>query len=519
MSKVNARSLGRNSLFAGIAQFWQIGSRLVLTPLVIAQVGLAGYGTWTLLFSLTAYVSMFNSGFALAYVNYTAQYDNNQQYRKLTEALGSGIALTVSLGLLAFGLFWNFSGALLGTLNVPENLTADAGVALLVVSGCLVLRMSYGAAFEVLSGLQRIDLNYKLHILASFIEFGVTLFLLLADWGLLGLAIGYACGQVVSTALAIVACRMLCPALRFSPFYVTREGLRNIGVLGGRFQLLAVINTFTTEGVKVLMAVVLGTAWVGIYELAKKLIQLCRSVSGSLLGPLMPAFASLHAGRDQQASQALFIQGSKLISIVATFSLIFLVLTADRLLLLWTGEQVPEAAWTARMLAPATFFVLLTGVATARLRGQGEVMLEIYYALLGSLMIVLAIFPLYHFFAYSGIVYALLISNVISSLAFLLVFFHYAKLPLVDYFKEVVIKVAGYGIVASFPVLALRYSFYGSVAPETWSLRWWVLLEMAVYGAVYLVAFGWLVWGLVLDTDERAKLKSLLVRKRVVSGA
>ena len=48
MAQVTAKSSARNSVYALVAQVWRIASRFLLTPLIIAKLGLEGYGVWML---------------------------------------------------------------------------------------------------------------------------------------------------------------------------------------------------------------------------------------------------------------------------------------------------------------------------------------------------------------------------------------------------------------------------------------------------------------------------------------
>jgi len=199
MSQVTVGALGRNSLYGVVAQVWRIGSRFVLTPLIIAQMGLEGYGVWTLLFTIFAYVTIIDTSFGVAYSKFTAEYDAKRDYRGLAQIIGSGMTL---VGLAAVGglsVLWLGHVPILRTLGVPQAMLSQASQALLLLSACVLMQMSIGCVFQVLPGLQRMDLQHKLGIVGSVVEFAVSIFLLYRGWELLGLAVGYVCGQVTST--------------------------------------------------------------------------------------------------------------------------------------------------------------------------------------------------------------------------------------------------------------------------------------------------------------------------------
>lgn len=499
-------------MFAGLGEIWRVASRFILTPVTIRQVGLDGYGTWTLLFSLCAYGSMFNASFGFAYSKYTAEYEHKEDFEGLSYIIGSGIALVGGLSLIFSAVLWLVHVPLLSYLNVPDAAMSDASIALALVILCLFLRMSFGCTFDVLSGLQRADLNYKLNLLGSALEFAVTLPLLLAGKGLVGLAIGYATGQVLTTVLAWWLCRRECPRLPLSPFRVSREGLRLVTLLGGKFQALSFMNIAFDQGIKLLLSRLLGLTSVGVYELAYKLIGLGTTISNSLLGPLMPAFAHLHAGEGAERARSLFISSSKAVALTTAISLGFVALFADQLVLAWTGLLVPEAAWTLRMLAPTKFLVMLTGVPTASLRGKGSVVLEMWFGIVGIVCLVASIYPLYQWAGYRGVIYARVVEDLGGAGWFLWAYFRSERLPIIGYARDVFGRVTLAVGLAMIGVSAMRYLLPWTI---TWDLppRWEAAVSAIAWGGVFFLLTLAASWFVVLTRQESASLVSLGRRK------
>lgn len=485
-----------------------MASRFILTPVIISQVGLAGYGTWTLLFSIGAYGSMFNASFGFVYSKYTAEYDSQGKYDELASIIGSGIALVGSLSLIILSVLWTFRIAVLTYFNVDQHLLADAAVALTLLVFCLLLRMSLGCTFDVLSGLQRADLNYKLNLLGSIVEFSIALPLLIAKWGLLALGIGYASGQLVSTLLAFFLCRRICPQLRISPFRISRNGLRLVTSLGGRFQALSFMNIIFDQGVKLLISKFMGVSTVGVYELAYKLLGLGTTISSSLLGPLMPAFANLHAGEGAEQTRRLFLGSSKAVAITAGTALGFVALFADQLVFAWTGNQFPEAAWTLRALVPTQFLVMLTGVPTASLRGKGTLNLEMLFATVGTTGLVLAIMVARSVGAgYRGIIFARIFEDLSGACTFLWLFFRAERMSLFVYARDVFGRVAMCVLLAIGVVIAAR-SALPWITISGLPARWEAISSAVLWGTLFVLTAWTSAWFVVLSRDESQNLLS-----------
>lgn len=514
MGKVNLKTLGRNSLFAGLAEVWRILSRFILTPVIIGALGMEGYGVWTLVFSVAAYVSMVNASFGAAYVKFTAECVRTDDYDRLSRILGSGMTGIGAVAMLGVVGAYLLGEPILRGLNTPPELMDDARWALVIVMFCLVLRMTVGCTLEMLAGLQRIDLTYRLYIVASIIEFCISLPLLLRGHGLVGLAIGHGVGQITIDIAAYFLVRKHAPRVRISPFLVSREGLRLVFSIGGKFQLLSFVNTVVMQGVKFLLAALIGPRWVGVYELADKLINLGKSVSASVVAPLMPAFADLQAGLEAVRERRLFLQGSKALAVVGGGAFVFLGVFAAPALLAWTGELVPQAAWALQVIAPGEVAMLLTGVVSANLRARGRIGLEFTCALVATSTLLVTVVPLASYLGFAGVIYARLGSQIVGAAWYLRAYARFARLPMTEYLHGtalvrvvLVVGSAGMAVLLGSHLLALPGL---DALPDRWRAAISVVAWSLPYAAI--IAAG--VWHLVCDAEERAKIGALLARFR-----
>jgi O-antigen/teichoic acid export membrane protein len=519
---VDLKTLGRNSLVAGLSEIWRIASRFVLTPVIIAAIGLEGYGTWTLVFSVAAYVSMANASMGLAYTKLTAECVHAQTYDRLERVLGSGmtgIGSVAALGLLATLLF---GPSVLRGLGVPADQLGEANTALLLVMGTLVMRMTIGCAHEVLAGLQRIDLTYRLQILASIVDFAVTLPLLLAGWGLVGLGIGHISGQIVANLGAWRAMRRHLPQVRLNPLRMSRDGFRIVFGIGGKFQLLSLVNTVVMHGAKFLIAALIGVRWVGVYELADKLLSLGKAASSAVVAPLMPAFANLQASGDRKAERALFFAASKADALIGGSSFLFLALFAGPMLLAWTGETVPAAAWTLQLIVAGESLFILTSIVSSNLRAQGKVGMEFTAAMVTTVLFVLLLLPLAPWLQFEGFVYARVAAQAVGALWFLRAYFTSERIGARDYFRETRIPyLAAIWATLAAGTLAARHlvPWVPPHASPRWAAVFTVFAWGVPFGAILLTA----AWRIFLTAAERDKLVStvrdIIARRRARRAA
>jgi len=512
MARVSLENLGRSSLVGALAELWRIGSRFLLTPIVLAAIGLRGYGTWTLLFSVAAYISMANASFGVAYTKFTAECVRNGDYARLAGILGAGIAgvgAFAAVGLVAVGLL---AGPILAGLHVPEEMRGDARIALVVIMAVLVARMTIGCTLEVLAGLQRVDLAHRLGIVASFVEFAVTVPLLLLGHGMIGMAAGYALGQIVSFALGWRWVKREDPAIVVTPLAATRAGLREVLAVGGRMQGLALANTFVLEGVKFLLSILIDPRATALYDLADKLINLGRALCFAVIAPLMAAFADLQAGAELARERELLVRGAKVVAVVSASAFGYLGVLAHPALLAWTGEDVALAAWALQILVVGELFTQQTGVASANLRARGLVRLEMTFAIVSTATLLVVLVPMAGIDPFAAVVWGRLVAQIVGATWYVAAFLRYVELPVRQWwtgsrFVAVIGVVGGTaGLVAVGRALAPALLL--PISP-----RWNAAVEVALWSVPYAAILAVGIWRIVFDEDERARVRGLIGRK------
>jgi hypothetical protein len=80
-----SKTVSRNSLFTVIYNGWYLGSRLVLTPVILSYVTIEEYGLWSYCFVVLSYLATTAFGFNNTYIRYTADYRSRNENEKLNE--------------------------------------------------------------------------------------------------------------------------------------------------------------------------------------------------------------------------------------------------------------------------------------------------------------------------------------------------------------------------------------------------------------------------------------------------
>src|SRR5580704_2364999 len=117
-----AHTIGRNTAFGVIARFAQVTSRLVSIPIVIAHLGLGGYGIWSIIMTTAAYMRFGSIGIKSAFQKYVAEATGNGDFETTNRLLSTGTAGMLVLSFVGLVPICVFSRSLAQLAGVPPEL-------------------------------------------------------------------------------------------------------------------------------------------------------------------------------------------------------------------------------------------------------------------------------------------------------------------------------------------------------------------------------------------------------------
>src|ERR1017187_1815898 len=122
-----AATMGRSTVSGMVSKVAQVSTRFVTVPIVIAHLGLAGYGIWSIVMTTAAYMRFGSVGIKSAFQKYVAEATGSGDYEKTNELLSTGCAAMFVLSLLGLLPICVFSRQLAKAAGVPaEFLTSTA---------------------------------------------------------------------------------------------------------------------------------------------------------------------------------------------------------------------------------------------------------------------------------------------------------------------------------------------------------------------------------------------------------
>ncbi len=347
-------------LLSGVA--WNAAGRglplllaLLLTPILLGQLGLERWGLFTLALAMVGVFGVFDLGVGQALTRGLAERIGVGRAEDGAALVGSALAALLAISTLVAIALWFLMPALVrSVLNVPEELTAEAIAGLRVLAAAAPLVVINAALWGVLAAYQRFRAANLVNIpISVFYYLGPVLLLLVWD-------------SLVGVILALVLCRLLM-TLAYAGLV-----LRDVPGLGlGRIQpalalpLLRMGGWMTLSGLltqallyadRFIIGALLTLAAVAYYATPLDLVLRMWILPVAVVQVLMPALAAGFATRAVETA-ALLRQGMLGILLLALPACLVLTGGAWELLALWLGRDFADGgAGVLRLLGIGIFF-------------------------------------------------------------------------------------------------------------------------------------------------------------------
>ena len=287
------RAAGRNAASSYGFRALRALSILLLTPYLFRGLGVAGFGTWSVVFTLATIYSLVEIGFSTGVTKLVAELHAGGRRRELADTVAAGVAMMAVLGLLAAAL----SGALAllaPTFAAPADETAFA-LGMLVLGGSMIVRFPCVAYGATLLGRQRYDL-FNLGETVTVLLFAAGAVVAVeAGGGVFGLSIAYAASLVAGGVVFALLLRRVDPELPLRPRLPGRAVRRRVAGLGSLTLLVDSMDFVAQRMDTVVIAAVRGASAAAPYGAALRLISGVQGLILPVMNLLLPMVSDLQA--------------------------------------------------------------------------------------------------------------------------------------------------------------------------------------------------------------------------------
>lgn len=483
----------RNVLFGGLRYVLVVPIPFVMTPLILHEIGVTGYGTWAVFLAINGLTSLADLGLVGTLSKFVAEYHATRDFAALSRALNSGLGLFLIIDVAIGSGLWILSPMLVRQLfrgsTVPHGELILLLKLFLIVIAANVLTQLFAS---VTTGLQRLDLTNMIsagNVLLSAILAGC---LLLRGWGLRGLVYGYCASAVVTVAVYVIVVRKLLPQILPNPFALDTMEARRLFSFSLRLYITQAAVAVHNQLEKVYLGMLVGVSAVGWYEIASDIALKTRNGLGLILGPILPAASELNALADGSRMKELFYRTHKYLALVGVPLVCYVIAISHRFIELWVGPSLTIVAVPLSILLLVNFFNLATGPGFLIFAGIGDLRPGIQSATCGLVLNVVLSLGLIYKFGFAGAVLGTSASIVLASLFFMAVFHHRTGYPIWRVLREGYLRAA----MCSIPILLILFwifparslSWYGMVGV---GLCFWFIYLTVVLLSGFFDDYDW----------------------------
>jgi|ERR1700728_20442 O-antigen/teichoic acid export membrane protein len=371
-----AHSIGRNTVFGVIARFTQVATRLVTIPIVIAHLGLGGYGIWSIIMTSAAYMRFGSVGIKSAFQKYVAEATGNGDYETANKLLSTGCAamLVLSVAVL-IPVAW-FSTALARVAGVPPDFLHSAAQSVSVLALIMVLS-NVGAVFEaIVMGGHRIDLARNYTTFFTVAEAVAIVILLHFGYGLFAMASVMAGSEVGFVLCCYVSSKKIVPQIRVAREFVTKKAIPELVRFGGSYQLVNVLEVLYASILPVAILRAFGADSAGIYAIAIRLVSSAVMLSDSFLVPVLSGGAMVYASGAQDEMRKLITKSFKITLGLCLFPLAFIAFFGPTMIFAWTGQTAASLRVALWLVCAAGFFQAFSVLGLVLYRVSGNALLD-----------------------------------------------------------------------------------------------------------------------------------------------
>lgn len=348
----NKQQLLRSILSGWLSLAAEIAVALLLTPYIIAKLGAATYGVWSLMISVIGYLGLIDVGIRGSVGRYINHYLARNDQRALNEVVGTSTVVLSALSLLAgaaaYALGNNFSTIFPKT---PAELQGDIRLALPLLAIGLWLSFISSILSNLLAAKEALYLTNAYNLVVLLLRSGAIYWALGHNHGIDALVVITLCSSALGALLSLWSVRRAYAGEKLEFLCFSLERLKKIW----RFGLAAFVgrsaSTMANDSAPIIGMWILGPEAVAIYSVAMMLTQNARRALEQASNAVFPSVMKAGAIHDLPGLRGLFIRFMDIGFAIGSLIFLGLAFFSGDFLKLWVGPLYQEGSSTVAILA------------------------------------------------------------------------------------------------------------------------------------------------------------------------
>ncbi|GAC1663267.1 MAG: hypothetical protein NVS9B4_17840 [Candidatus Acidiferrum sp.] len=369
-------SIGKGTFFGVLANIVQVATRFITVPVVIAHLGLGGYGIWNIIMAITAYMRFGSAGIKSAYQKYVAEATGNGDYATANRLLSTGAALMLLLSVLGLIPVAMYSRHLAKAAGVPNAFLPSAAGAIAMLAVFMTFA-NWGAVYEaIVMGGHRIDLIRKLGTITTVGEAVAIIIVLHLGYGLFAMAGVMAFSEMCFIGSCMFISRKVVPQVRVNISSVTRKVLYELFRFGGSYQLVNVLEVLYVAIVPVAVLRAFGDDAAGTYALVTRVVTAAVMLQDAFILPVLSGGTMVFATGSAENMRSLVTKAFKATLALALPPLAFASVFGSLMIKAWTGQTNSSFPITFILVSFSSLCSAYSIVALVLYRASGKAIMD-----------------------------------------------------------------------------------------------------------------------------------------------
>jgi O-antigen/teichoic acid export membrane protein len=371
-----AASIGKNTVFGVVSRVTQLGTRLITIPIVIAHLGLDGYGIWSIVMTTAAYMRFGSIGIKSAFQKYVAEAVAKDEYEVTNGLLSTGCAFMLILSAVGLLPVAMFSQRLAKFSGVPSPFLASSSKAILVLA-LIMMVSNIGAVYEaIVMGGHRIDLARKFTTFFCVAEAVAIVCLLHYGYGLFAMACVMAASEIGFITCCYFASKKVVPRIRVAASLVTSRAIRELTRFAGSYQLRSVLEVLYLAIIPITILRSFGAQSAGVYALSSRLLSTATTATDAFLLPILTGGTAVYTSGSVVEMRALIVKSFKVTLSLGLLPLAFMSVFGTTLIYAWTGQADPSMRAALWLVCIAGLWQAFSILGIVLYRASGSVLLD-----------------------------------------------------------------------------------------------------------------------------------------------
>jgi O-antigen/teichoic acid export membrane protein len=472
-----------NTVLLTIAQLSGIVVSLLLTPYILARIGIEDWGLWVLIGSVLAYVGLLQLGLGRGTIRFIAYHAERDELEVVRRLVSYGVVWHLALLLLFTPVAWLIAQYIVPHLSISSELLGTARNVFLLTFIYAFLGGAVRPLASLVIGLEHMWLTSLATIAGQLVYAVGVVGLLRWGAGIYALPLASLLSLVVLGVAYYVSGRRLIGRVFGNPLALDSAIRRDLLRFGSWFQVTNLARVVNTETDSILIATFVNVRSVGYYGIGDKIAQLVRVFPLAMLPPLLPALTGIHAHGDEKRIARTVLNSSRMLGLLTIAATGFVLAASPLLMTVWLGRSYPYVATITALLVCAYALNNFTGVGTTTVAALGMPRVESEYAVLGMTVNIGATLALAPFFGLWGVIGGTVIGIALCSVYFIWRFHRLMGLALWEYFGSWASRLCAAAAIPTIVAYLVRSVLPASVAAN----RAQGAVALAGLAALYLV--------------------------------